>query len=422
MNASASASPITVRPIADGELPAWLEAASTVFFFWPWGEPNAAAEFRRPSMDLDRTRAAFDGETIVGTYRTFPIALTLPGRGSLPTSAVTAVTVRSTHRRRGILSAFEADDIARAVAAEEPLGILIAAEWPIYGRYGYGPATWKVKWALRVRSARFKPIPGEQPGTVEVVNRATARELIPPIYERYRAGQPGEIGRTEFRWDVDLGIRQPPGRPSQANVFAIHHGPTGPDAYAIYRGQEKWEDGIPDNEVILEELHATSVEAELAMWRYLASLDLVATITADTRHAREPLTWLLEDARAFRVRDVNEFLWVRLFDVPRALAARAYECADKLVIEVVDRLGDRDGPAAGRFELDASPDGATCRRSTRTADVTVPVAALGAAYLGGTRLLDAIRAGGASEATPGALRRLDALFATADEPWCSTWF
>ena len=416
--------PVNVRPITDAELPAWLEAASTVFFFWPWGEPNASAEFRRPAMDLDRTRAAFDGNAIVGTYRTFPTPLTLPGGGSLTASAVTAVSVRSTHRRRGILSAFEADDIARAGAADEALGVLIAAEWPIYGRFGYGPATWKAKWALRARAARFKAGAGgdTNDGSIEVVNALRARELIPPIYEAYRAGQPGEIGRTDFRWDVDLGIRQPPGRPKTASVFAIHHGATGPDAYAVYHGEEKWEDGIPDNVVILDELHACDPTAELALWRFLASLDLIATVSADTRRPNEPLTWFLEDARAFRVKDLVEFMWVRLFDVPRALSARAYERADRLVIEVVDRLGDRDGPGAGRFELDASPDGATCKPTTRTADVMVPVAALGAAYLGGTRLIDAVRAGGASEATPGALGRLDALLRTAAEPWCSTWF
>jgi len=411
--------PIEVRPIADAELPAWLEAASTVFFFWPWGEPNASAEFRRGSMDLERTRAAFDGDAIVGTYRTFPTPLTLPGGSSLTASAVTAVTVRSTHRRRGILSAFEADDMARARDAGEALGVLIAAEWPIYGRFGYGPATWKAKWSLRTRAARFK-LPAS--GSIEVVNAARARELIPPIFDRYRVRQPGEIGRTDFRWDVDLGIRQPPGRPKQALVFAVHHGADGPDAYATYRGEEKWEDGIPDNVVVLEELHGTSELAELAMWQFLASLDLVATITADTRRPGDPLTWYLEDARAFRVRDLNEFLWVRLFDPAVALAARGYERSDRLVVEVIDRLGAGSGPAAGRFELEASPAGATCRPTDRTADVTVPVAALGAAYLGGTRLRDAVRAGGADESTPGALDRLDALLRTAAEPWCSTWF
>jgi len=49
-------------------------------------------------------------------------------------------------------------------------------------------------------------------------------------------------------------------------------------------------------------------------------------------------------------------------------------------------------------------------------------AALAAAYLGGTRLRDAILARGWDEHRPGALADADALLMTADAPWCSTFF
>jgi hypothetical protein len=55
--------------------------------------------------------------------------------------------------------------------------------------------------------------------------------------------------------------------------------------------------------------------------------------------------------------------------------------------------------------------------------VTVPLAALGAAYLGGSRLEDAaIAHGGVDEHRAGAARRLDELLRTAVEPWCSSFF
>jgi predicted acetyltransferase len=412
--------PIESRSISDAELPAWFEAASTVFFMWPWGDPEETARFRRPHMDLGRTLAAFDGPAIVATYRTFPTSLTLPGNGSVAASALTAVTVRSTHRRRGILSRLVELDIAGAADRGEPVGILIAAEWPIYGRYGYGPATWHATWQVRARAARFR---GQPVGTVEVVAPKVARGILPDVYRAYQAGQPGEIGRTDFRWDVDLGILQSPGRPRWAGVIAVHRDDAGvADGYAMYHGEEKWEEGIPDNVLVLDELHATSEAAELELWRYLCSIDLVATVKAATRREHEPLVWHVDDARAARVKEIGEFLWVRLYDVPAALSARAYERSDDLVIEVVDRLADGKGPAAGRYRLDAGPDGATCRPSRAKADLELPVAALGAAYLGGTRLADAIRTFGAVERTPGALARADALFRTADEPWCSSWF
>ena len=413
--------PIHVRPVGDAELPAWFDASRTVFFMWSWGDGEEAAAFRRPYMDLDRTIGAFEGDAIVGTFRSFATELTLPGGRAVPASAVSAVAVRSTHRRRGILSSLIADDVARTHARGDPVGILFASEWPIYGRFGYGPATWEASWAVRTRAARFL---GEPSGTVEVMAPKAARQLLPPIYGRYRAGQPGEIARIEQRWDIELGLVQPPGRPRPGPVVvALHRDGAGEaDGYATYHGDEKWDEGIPDNVLVLDELHAANEAAEIDLWRFLCSIDLVATIKAGSRRAREPLPWHLVDARAARLTELGEGLWLRIYDVPAALAGRTYELADRLVLEVVDRLGDGTGPAAGRYELDAGPDGASCRTTRRAADLELSVSALGAALLGGTRLADAVRAGGAHERTAGALRRADALFRASVEPWCTTHF
>ena len=111
-------------------------------------------------------------------------------------------------------------------------------------------------------------------------------------------------------------------------------------------------------------------------------------------------------------------MWVRLFDVARALGARTYEREGRIVLEVVDP--ELTTPV--RVVLDASLDGATCAPTDRSPDLTVSIAALGAAYLGGTRLWDATIATGADEHTPGALATADGLLRTADEPWCSTFF
>ena len=413
--------PLTVRPVTETELPAWFDASGTVFFMWSWGDGEAAAAFRRPQMDIDRTIAAFDGDTIVGTFRSFATELTLPGGRALPASAVSAVSVRSTHRRQGILSRLAADDIERTIQRGDPVGILFASEWPIYGRYGYGPASWDATWTVRTRAAQFKQPPG---GSVETMRPKAARQLLPAIYERYRLGQPGEITRTDRRWDIMLGVVQPPGRTEPGpTVVAIHRDASGePDGYALYHGDEKWDEGIPDNVLTLDELHAATEAAEIDLWQFLCTIDLVATIRAGTRRVHEPLPWYLVDARAARLKETGEALWLRIYDVPTALGSRSYEIEDRLVIEVVDRVGDASGPAAGRYELEAGVDGATCRRTTREPDITLTVSALGAAFLGGTPLADATRAGGASEATPGALRRADRLFRTPDEPWCSTHF
>ena len=142
------------------------------------------------------------------------------------------------------------------------------------------------------------------------------------------------------------------------------------------------------------------------------------TVKAVDRPVDDTLPWLLENARAVRKAGWADFLWVRLLDVPAAMAARSYGTAGRLVLEVTDPLGF----AAGRFALDASPEGATCVSTDERADLTIPVRTLGAAFLGGMRLSTLHAAGWLDEHTPGAVARGDAILAGGVAPWCNTWF
>jgi predicted acetyltransferase len=411
--------PPTIRPIREDELPAWFEAFGTAFYIWA-SDPHAAAESRRAHMDLDRALGAFEGDAIVGTYRSFATRLTVPGGARLPVDAISAVSVRPTHRRQGILTRMITQDLWSAVDRGEVASILIAAEWPIYGRYGYGPATWQAKWTLRTRATRFTVAPT---GTLEVVDALTARSLVPAIYDAYVAGQPGAIDRPDHRWDHDLGLAESPGRPRWKGQVVVHRNAAGePDGYARFHGEESWVDMYPEHRMLVDELHGATLAADIDLWRHLAQMDLTASITAEVRREREPMQWALADPRAAQVSGRADFLWARLLDVERALGERRYERDGDMVLEIVDRLGDRDGPAAGRYRLSVRGGAGTCVRSDDPADLTVPIDALSAAYLGGTRLADAARASAVSEHRAGALLELDALLRTADEPWCSTWF
>lgn len=409
----------TIRPIRPDELQAWFEANATAFYVWQT-DPAGAAEARRDQFDFDRVIGAFEDETIVGTFRTFTTPLTLPGGARVPVNAVTAVTVRPTHRRRGTLSRLIDDDVRRAAGRGDVASILIASEWPIYGRFGYGPATWTARWTLRTRAARFA---GEPVGTFEFVSVATAREILPDLYDACAAAQPGEIGRPAHRWEYDLGLRELPGRPRWRGQVLVHRDDAGRlDGYARFHGEESWTEGIPDNVLILDELHATGPAVEVELWRFLAQMDLTATIRADTRRELEPLPWVLADARAARVTMRSDFLWVRPLDVERVLRERRYERDGELVLAVTDTVGGAQGPAAGRYRLRVREGSATCERTKAKPHLTVDARHLGAASLGGTRLVDATRGGGATEHRAGALLEADGLLRTAEAPWCSTWF
>ena len=165
-------------------------------------------------------------------------------------------------------------------------------------------------------------------------------------------------------------------------------------------------------------LVAADGRAELEMLRYLTSIDWASRVEVWLRPIDEVAPLALVDGRAAQLADRSDHVWVRVVDVPAALTARTYAGEGTLVIEVADPMGY----GTGRFRLEAGPDGATCTTTTEDADLTVPVGALGAAYLGGTGWGRLAAAGWVDEHRAGAVDRAAALFTAPRAPWCAMTF
>ncbi len=405
--------PLDVRTIEATELAAWLSAMAATFFH---DSPPGYADWFLPEVDLSRTWASFDGERVVGTLRSFANVFTAPGGGQVPAAALTNVTVLGTHHRRGLLSRMITADLEASAERGETIGILIASEYPIYGRFGYGPAVEGAKYRIDTRGSRFRRAAA---GSVEQIDLATLRREAPPLYERLRAVQPGAIRRSDRWWDRTLRQIEVPGDEKPTGYCALYRSESGsPEGYVRYRVDPTWQDMIPDGLLHLDEMVATNEDAYEALWQYVCGIDLVRTIEAHDRPVDEVLPYLLSDGRAVRQVSRYDFVWVRVLDVCAALSGRRYGSEKRMVIEVVDRLGF----ANGRYVLDAAEDGATCFRTQAEADLTMPVDSLGAIYAGGTPLRVLAEAGRIDEHRPGALREASLLFASYRAPWTSTWF
>jgi predicted acetyltransferase len=240
------------------------------------------------------------------------------------------------------------------------------------------------------------------------------------VFEAWRVRQPGEIRRRSYSWDYDLALRDGVRGDPWKGFLVLHHAPDGTtDGYARYHVEDKWEQRQPRSTLVVDDMHALSDDAYVALWRYLAEVDWVARVKAGRRSPDERLPWLLTNARAASVDEIGDGLWARLLDVPRALEARTYAEQATVVLELAD------GEATGgrlRVELEAGVDGSACRVTTRSPDLSIDVSALAAAYLGGARLRDAVVATGVDEHRPGALAATERLFRTDLAPWCSTFF
>ncbi|AIJ23613.1 sterol carrier protein domain-containing protein [Amycolatopsis methanolica] len=124
---------------------------------------------------------------------------------------------------------------------------------------------------------------------------------------------------------------------------------------------------------------------------------------------------MLTDPRACAVTGVHDQLWLRLLDVPAALAARAWGPGGSVVVEVTDPQLPAN---TGRYRF--IPGGA--EPTTAAADLRTGPETLAMLYLG-DRLPSALAAAGRLEVVePAAVPHADSLFATRVPPWCGTPF
>jgi len=407
---------IDIRPITPEQGDQFSDVMATVF-----GEtftPEELADHDR-WFEYDRSIAAFDGDRIVGTGGAFSMDLTLPGLTTIPIGGLTAISVLPTHRRRGILRSMIAYHFEEVEARGELVSALGASESVIYGRFGYGLATTFADYEIDPRRGRFLREPAGR-GRVRLLDPEETAKIVPPLYDRYRRGQPGELSRPQAWWDVYA--RDPEWTrqgASRHHDVVYESAPGRVDGWVSYRVETRWPHGLAANIIKVRMLIGLTPEAEAAMWRYILDLDLAGSVQLHARPVDDPIRWRLADPRRLRVTDVGDHLWVRLLDVPGALAARRYAVSGTLVLEVTDAQRPRN---QGRFRLEGGPDGAACEPTTADPDLALDVADLGAAYLGGASLATLSRAERVAELTPGALLRADRMFAASPPPVCTTHF
>jgi len=391
-----------IRPISESEFAAFYAVIEHAFNSTYPTEPELQHDLA--VFEFDRSLAVFDGPHMVGTAAAFTFRMTVPG-GAVAMGGVTAVGVLPSHRRRGILSGLMRRLLADARERGEPVAALFASEASIYRRYGFGIATAELDLTIRRGEGVLLEQAAAAQDPAPRMRIAEPRDAVPElakVFDFILPARPGLLARDDRWWDYvlwDPEHRRSGGSPLRC---VIAEDETGPRGYALFSGKPEWDDhGIPSGTL---------------------------EVRARVRPADEPLLYLLADPRRARPL-LLDGLWVRLVSVDRALIQRRYACTVDVVIEVADDLlADNAGrwrlraPGPAGPEGAAAPAPASCERTSAPADLAVPVQALGAAYLGGTRLSALAGAGLVSEMRPGALAALSAAMSWDPAPWCTTGF
>ncbi|MYS91036.1 MULTISPECIES: GNAT family N-acetyltransferase [Streptomyces] len=407
-----------IRPTTDEDLDVFVDTVHAAFGLFP-ETPTEGGGLWWSALEMDRCLLALtaDGRS-VGTAAAHSFELTLPGQTLVPAAGVTAVGVLPSHRRQGVLSAMMRHQLSELRARGEFLSVLLASEAPIYGRFGYGPATYTARLTVprrqaalavpRARGTAQAPAAGSDNGSVEVLRSAECREILEEVYDRYRRAQPGALSRPHRWWALRAG--QPPISPAPRYV-AVHRGADGvPDGYASY--------SIESGTLTVDETIAADDAVFTALARFVLGHDLVTKVVLKHVPPDHPLRWQLADFRAGEVSGDMDWLWVRLLDVPRALTARGWFMDGELVLDVEDSfLGEH-----GRYLLAVRDGKADCVPTDREPDLSLDASDLGSIYLGGTAPSTLVRAGHVQAHRPGAATLADALFRADRSPHCLHWF
>jgi predicted acetyltransferase len=389
----------------------WPAARDTMMT--AFGDDESPEEARRwdTVAEFPRMFAAYEGDLPIGTAGAFSFTMSVPG-GRCRAAGVTMVSVLPTHRRRGVLTRMmrhQLGDIRER--GEEPLAILVASEPGIYGRFGYGIGAYEQHMRIPRDPRALRVPPGIDEVTLRFADLESALPAVENVYARCVNERPGLVERDE-RWARFLNANDTwnHGGASVRCVLAERAGEV--VGYARYHRTSEPRPGEPGGIVKVRDVFAVDPAAYAAVWRFLLDMDL--TVTALVRRpVDDPLTYLLTNPRRAvpRVADASH---VRLVDVGRALAARTYRVPIDLVFEVDDTFCEWN---AGRWRLSGDDRGATCERTTDTADIALGVRELASAYLGAVSPHVMAGSGEIDERRPGALDEFARAFSVPRAPF-----
>jgi predicted acetyltransferase len=357
-------------------------------------------------LEAERTLAIRDRGRIVAGTGVLSRRLAVPG-GVVPAAGVTLVGVRPSHRRRGLMSSLmrrQLNDVHEH--GREAVAILWASEPVIYGRFGYGLATNTADLRVDSGNARLRSTPDAR---VDLVEPTEALPAMRELHETVWPTIPGMIDRDGPWWEDRVEDPEEHREGLQPLRAVVTDG-----GYALYQVRRQWNEDGPNSEVVLMEALAATPEAETTIWSYLLGLDLTRRISWELAPPDHPLMHMVVDAQHVKL-TLGYGLWVRLVDVPRALAERSYGEPFEVVFEVEDDVLPWN---AGRWALRWDGTTATCAATATPAGLALSSTELGAAYLGGTRLDTLAAAGRVRELRPGALSTASRAFTGDRAPWC----
>ena len=368
-------------------------------------------------FDADRSWLALDEDgRVAGLANGFGTRLSLPGGQVASGGGVPWVGVRVDRHGSGVGRTLLEHQVRDAVERGDAFLALNSSQYPIYGRYGYGPTgRW---WAIEIDARRVRWREGAPAvGRVVIGHGPEVRERLVDCYERSFGVWPGEIARHDGHWTRQL--EQSREADEGGLPWALLEDASGAVAAAARYSIEEHVDKTGfANRLKVDEMFGVDETSQVSLWRWLLGRNLVGVVSCYRADPGSALPDALHDPRLLVTTELFDTTWLRILDVPRVVGARATLATGGIVLRVRDPLVGR---VDGNWRLDGDGERLTVERTDAEPSVTLGVdllASLVFAHTSASRLAAAGRLAG----TPEALETLDRLLAWPRPAWSSHMF
>lgn len=379
------------------------------------GRRDAFAKFRQSMLgigDIGRASAGaeasylesgfpiggfIDGE-LQGVVNGYQSSITLPGGNWVSHLAVTHVGVSPTHARRGIARRLLTEQLRQARANGFVTAGLRASDARIYGRYGYGIASWSARQEVDLANGgRLKPRHRDD------VRQVDALESF-DLFKRIANSCPTPRAATLLRWDAWWEIQKFRTTQGSTPHHAVVIGSAGAErGYLRFHVQpsENWFTST-QRTVVVDDLVAHDDDAWRGLMGHLLSQDILHKVILPSCPIDDPLQLLVDNPRAVQISDLRDESWIRPLDLEKFLNGRSAGRNARVVFRITDPILPEN---TGVWSL--SGNGAVRSHETPALDLSLQTLA---ALVFGTQSATSLAAAGRIEADHQVIDMLDEVF------------
>ena len=320
----------------------------------------------------------------------------------IPMTGIASVSVLPEARRRGNAIALLQETLSEIYDSGVPLSVLYSAADPLYRQMGYGVGGTLGYWQVPIHRIGLTATPLEiQPMVLDI-------DQMRPIQQRYASQHSGHLDRHQSIWNA---IIKPGDADLEPFAYSVGSRADQPEGYVLFTLNS----GDQSTLTVLD-WAMTTPDAGRSLWGFLTRMGSQLDQVRWCGGAIDPMALLLPDGTASL--KTLQYWWLRLVNVPKALAGRGYGRGIETALTIA--VVDANIPAnQGCWTLEVA-DGCGKVLPGGEARITLPVSGLASLYSGVLSPYQ-LQQMGWLEGTQDAVAIAAAIFA-GPSPWLPNFF